>query len=253
MHKAFAIVPLAFAILTSHEARGDVISSGEKRVKLTIRVEADVPTGQTLLLGNTFRAIDVIQPGKVAPVEWHPLGGSLQIVAVPSSSVMANVEELRQNLDRRALKAVFTQGKPCHEAFDGFRTVPITAPADEIRWNYKVTFAGNACTAMLVSMEFFDKAGKAVTGADVADLPLGVPGVPSNSPRTPKDPHPDPTPEPIAGSEPVAKGACGCEVGPGAADSEMASIVETWGPLGSVAMAGLVLAFRRRSNRGTKK
>lgn len=249
MRKALAFVPLALTILTSQDIRADMVPTGEKAVKSSIRVEAELPAGQTLLLGHTFRGLDVLEPGKVAPVEWHPMGGLLQIAAVPSSAVMANVEELRQKLDRRSLMAVFQQGKTCHAPFAGFRTVPSSAPAREIRWNYKVTFVGDACKATLVSMEFFDESGKSVAGTDIYDLPLGVPGVPSNAPRRPPEPDYEPEPEP----PPKAKGACGCEVGPGAADSEMASIIERWGPVASVAMAGLVLAVRRRSNRGTTK
>lgn len=249
MRKALAFVPLALTILTSQDIRADMIPSGEKAVKSFIRVEAEVPSGQTLLLGHTFQGIDVITPGVVAQVDWHPLGGLMQIVAVPSSSVMANVEQARKNPDRRPLLALFQQGKPCHEPFAGFRTVPKSAPADVIRWNYKVTFVGDACKATLVSMEFFDESGKSVAGTDIYDLPLGVPGVPSNAPRRPREPDFEPEPEP----PPKAKGACGCEVGPGAADSAMASMIEKWGPVVSVAMAGMVLAFRRRSNRGPKK
>lgn len=248
MRKALALVPLALTILTSQDIRADMVPTGENAVKSSIRVEADVPPGQTLLLGHTFRGLDLIEPGKVAPVEWHPMGGLMQIAVVPSSAV-ANVEELRQKIDRRSLTAIFQQGKTCHEPFAGFRTVPISAKAREIRWNYKVTFVGDVCKATLVAMEFFDEFGNPVAGTDIYDLPLGVPGVPSNAPRRPPEPEYEPEPEP----PPKAKGACGCEVGPGAADSEMASIIEKWGPVASVAMAGLVLVYRRRSNRGSKK
>ncbi len=150
MRKALALVPLALTILTSQDIRADMVPTGENAVKSSIRVEADVPPGQTLLLGHTFRGLDLIEPGKVAPVEWHPMGGLMQIAVVPSSAV-ANVEELRQKIDRRSLTAIFQQGKTCHEPFAGFRTVPISAKAREIRWNYKVTFVGDVCKATLVA------------------------------------------------------------------------------------------------------
>lgn len=247
MRNVAATIPLVLALVASHDARADVISEGYKSVKLSMRVEADVPAGQTLLLGHTFRAIDVIKPGATERIEWHPLGGKLQIVSVPSSAVMANVEELRADLKRKELMAVFQQGKPCHEAFSGYRTILRTSPADVIHWNFKVTFAAGGCTATITSMEFFDKEGKAVTGAGIPDLPLGVPGVPADSPRSPPEEE-DPwesKPEP----EPFLKRACGCEVGPGASESKMAYAVEKWGPWVSLAMAGLVLGFRRRASR----
>lgn len=254
MRKALQAIPLVVAMFAGGDAYADGIPEGYKHVKSTIRVEADLPAGQTLILGKTFQGIDMIKPGERAFVEWHPLGGKLQIRAVPSSAVMANVEELRTKLERKDLLELFKKGKPCSEKFDGFRTVPRSAPADVIQWNYKVTFAGDTCKATLVSMEFFDKDGKSVSGMDIADLPLGVPGVPSNSPRSP--PMDMEEAWGITDTDappPKAKGACGCEVGVGAADSEIASLIEKFGPFVAVAMGGLVLGLRRRSNRGATK
>ncbi|HMY15501.1 MAG TPA: hypothetical protein PKA58_04185 [Polyangium sp.] len=253
MRKVLQAIPLALVVFASGDAYADGIPDGYKSVKLSIRVEADVPAGQTLVLGKTFQGVDMIKPGVKAAVEWHPLGGRLQIRSVPSSAVMPNFEELREKLERKDLHELFKKGKPCHEKFDGFRTVPRSAPADVIQWNYKVTFAGDTCTATLVSMEFFDKAGKSVSGMDIADLPLGVPGVPSNSPRSPPMDMEDAwgmtdTDDP----PPPKKGACGCEVGVGAADSEIASLIEKYGPLLSVLMGGLVLGLRRKTGRGEK-
>ena len=49
--------------------------------------------------GDDTPGIDVIMPGTPAPVEWHPLGGKMQIMAVPAASLDASVEERRQKLD----------------------------------------------------------------------------------------------------------------------------------------------------------
>src|SRR5262249_36243000 len=133
------------------------------------------------------------------------------------------VEERRQNLERAPLEKIVAAGKPCHEPFDGFRTVPITAPADEIRWVYQVSFSGDACTATLVRMELYDKDGKPAPATGLHNLPA-VPGgwaapAASGAPSA----APVGSGAPAAGSgapaaaAPASKGACGCEVGPGAA------------------------------------
>lgn len=256
----------AFAFLTvalfAGAARGDLLPDGYRPVELSIHVEADVPAGQALILAHTFRAIDVIRPGAVARVEWHPSAGRMVLMSVPASSLTGKVEEQRQSLDRKPLQEIEKSGKPCHAGFDGIRTVPVSAPAEEVRWNYKVTFTAEGCTATLTSMAFFDSSGKPVEGTDVPNIPSGTPlaapppataaapgtGSPSTSaPGT--GPVPSTTGIPVvpssgAGSPPgaaVPGGACGCEIGPGVARGGAGTVL-----LGAL---GLLFAARRRANR----
>jgi hypothetical protein len=253
MRKTLAFVSFVLTTSMLDVAHADLVPDGEKSVKLAIRVDGDVPVGQTIVLGHTFRGIDVIKPGPTAaPVEWHPLGGQMQLAAVPSSAVMANVEQLRQDLKRNELDAVFKQGKPCHAEFQGIRTVPRSAPADTVQWNYRVAFSGDKCTATLVSMQFFDKSGAEVAATDIPHLPANVfVGPPEKAPAAPANPAPAAEPAktspPTTSSEPsqVPKGACGCRIGPGAAELEMATVVEKWGPFASFALFALALGFRR--------
>lgn len=250
MRKALAFVSFVLATSTLDVAYADLLPEGAKSVKLAIRVDGDVPAGQTIVLGHTFRGLDVIKPGATAPVEWHPLGGDLQLAAVASSAIMANVEQLRQDLQRNELFAVLKQGKPCHPEFAGIRTVPRSAPADMVQWNFRVSFENGNCTAMLTSMQFFDKAGAEVAATDVPNLPANVfVGPPEKAPPgsavTAKEPPKSPL-EPVATDpEPVQKSACGCRIGPGADELEMTTIVEKWGPFASFAVFALALGWRR--------
>ncbi len=254
-----------FAFLTvalfAGAARGDLLPDGYRPVKLSIHVEADVPAGQALILAHTFRAIDVIRPGAVAPVEWHPSGGRMVITSVPASSLTGKVEEQRQSLDRKPLQEIEKSGKPCHAGFDGIRTVPVSAPAEEVRWNYKVTFTAEGCTATLTSMAFFDSSGKPVDGTDVPNIPSGTPiaapppstavapGTVSPSTSAPGTVSPSTSgmpgvPSSAAGSPPGAEvpgGACGCEIGPGVARGGVGTAL-----LGAL---GLLFVARRRANR----
>ena len=209
---------LAVALLAG-AARADILPDGHKGVKLSIRVDAEVPAGKALILAHTFRAIDVIQPGTVAQVEWHPMGGQMVIMTVPATSLTSKVEEQRKSLEREPLEAIAKGGTPCHGGFDGVRTVPISAPADEVRWNYKVTFSGDACTATLAKMEFFDKTGKPVEGTDVPGVPSSAAAAPPPTGSAAGTAAQTASPATsAAGSTPgeVPKGACGCEIGPGA-------------------------------------
>jgi MYXO-CTERM domain-containing protein len=226
-------------------ARADLLPDGYKPVKLSIRVDADVPAGKALILAHTFRAIDVIKPGAAAEVEWHPAGGKMVIMSVPASNLTSKVEEQRKALEREPLKEIERSGKPCHDGFDGIRTVPIAAPADHVRWNYKVTFSGDTCTATLVKMEFFDVNGKPVEGTDVPNIPSGAPmAAPPPATATSAATSPSAAPSGTAAAPPpgeAPKGACGCEVGPGAAPGATAA--------GLAAALGLLFAARRRRNR----
>jgi MYXO-CTERM domain-containing protein len=241
MYRRSWFVLLAAALLAA-EARADLVPPGEKSVRLSILVEAQVPEGKALILAHTFRAIDVIKPGAAAPVEWHPLGGKMQILAVPAASLDDKVEQRRKDLDRASLEKIAAAGKPCHEPFNGFRTVSSLAPADEIRWVYKVTFAGDACTAILTRMELYDRDGKPAPANGLRDLPpvpVGTGAAPGTPPPGPSAaPTPPPGPSAVPAPPPTQKGACGCEIGPGAAPPRAA--------LGAMAIGLLFWARRRR-------
>lgn len=257
MRKALAFVPFALVTLSNNVAHADLVADDEKFVRLSIRVDGEVPAGQTVVLGHTFRGMDVIKPGTAAFVEWHPSAGLMQLAVVPSSAVGANIEQLRQDLKRKEVDEIFQQAKPCHDGFDAFRTIPRSAATDVIQWNYRVTFSGEKCTASLVSMQFFDKSGKEVEPRDVPRLPRGVlvgpPGSASPLPPSPAEsaksaaPAATPTSTPEPAQPP--KGSCGCRIGPGASELEMATIIDKWGPLGSFAIFALALGLRRKSIR----
>jgi MYXO-CTERM domain-containing protein len=217
---------LAAASLLAGAARADVLAEGQKGVRLSIQVQADVPPGKKLILAHTFRVLDVLQPDAPARVEWHPFGGAMQIMSVPAASIDAKVEEQRQNQERGALEKIVAAGQPCHEPFKGYRSVPLEALADEIRWVYRVAFSGEICTATLLRMELYDKEGKAVDATGLRDLPavpIGTHAAPASD----------------AAAPPATKGVCGCEVGPGAAAGS--AWAGTW-----AALLGLALAARRR-------
>jgi MYXO-CTERM domain-containing protein len=237
---------LAIALLAG-SAQADLVPDGYKGVDLSIRVDAEVPAGKALILAHTFRAIDAIKPGVVAPVEWHPSAGKMVLMVVPAASLSDKVEEQRKALDREPLQQIEKSGKPCHEGFDGVRTVPISAPANEVRWNYKVIFADEGCTATLTRMEFFDKSGKAVDGTDVPGVPSAAaapartataaanaaPSAAGTATGAPAAPASDPTAQ-------VQKGGCGCEMGPGTSqEGALAGLLSAF---------GLLLAACRRKN-----
>lgn len=230
----------AFAVVTSlaGAARADILPDGHKSVKLSIRVDAEVPADKKLILAHTFRTIDVIQPGAVAAVEWHPLGGQMVIMSVPASAVTDKVEEQRKSQESEPLKKIEQAGTACHKGFDGVRTVPVSAPADEVRWNYKVTFSGDSCTATLASMEFFDKSGKAVPGTDVPNVPASaVPAAPSSNASA------SPASSTSAAPGDAKKGGGGCAIARGvpAGEGDLGGA-----PAGLLAGLGLFLAARRR-------
>ncbi|MBK8252356.1 MAG: hypothetical protein IPK82_06770 [Polyangiaceae bacterium] len=251
----------AGALLISGEAHADIIADGYKPVKLTISVEADVPAGQALILAHTFRGLDMVESRRVAEVEWHPMGGPMRIMALPTSAVNPKVEELRKDRDSKALQPMIASAKPCHEPFDGIRVIPDKSAADEVRWHYKVTFSGENCTAVLTGMSFYNKKGDRVDGT-------GVPGVPSNMvaataptgsppPATTAAPSVLPTSTAVATAASTAdpkgspnpppevqKGACGCELGAGMSNGALAG--------GLIALAGLtgLVNLRRKKRRG---
>jgi MYXO-CTERM domain-containing protein len=236
----FAVALLAGA------ARADLLPDGYKGVDLSIRVDAEVPAGKALILAHTFRAIDVIKPGVVAPVEWHPSAGKMVLMVVPAASLGDKVEEQRKALDREPLQQIEKAGKPCHEGFDGVRTVPTSAPADEIRWSFKVAFSEEGCTATLTGMEFFDKSGKPVDGTDVPGVPAAAAAPARAATATASAAPPAAATATGAPADPagarnaqVQKGGCGCEMGPGTSRGGALA--------GLLSAVGLLLAARRRT------
>jgi hypothetical protein len=103
----------------------------------------------------------------------------------------------------------------------------------------------------LVSMQFFDKSGAEVAAKDIPNLPANVVVGPPDKAR-PADSNAAAEPAKTAPAAPppeaaqAPKGACGCRIGPGAAELEMATLVEKWGPFASFASVVLALAWRRK-------
>jgi MYXO-CTERM domain-containing protein len=194
--------------LVATTARADMIGPGEKSVKLSIQVDATVPAGKALIIANTFRGADIVVPNTVTPVEWHPLGGDLQIKLVAKAEA-DKLPPLRENLDRDAIKPIAAKGVDCGPAFAGIRTISDSSPATSVRWTYRVTIDGDKCSSERVRMEYLDKDDKAVAAPGTTDIP----------PPSPPDVKAAPTKAEPAKTEPPAKaeaapkaaaGGCGC-------------------------------------------
>lgn len=234
-----ALLVGSIALLLADSARADMLGPGEKGVALSIRVDAALPAGKTLVLTGTSSAVDILRTGEVQKIEWHPLGGALQLRLI-DTRVVARLAEARANIERdRALPTV-PDGPACGEAFSGVRTLPESSPADEVRWNFRVTLAGKRCDATLVSTEYFAGDGKpvdpAATAPTAADLrePIPPPRPPDAPPEAPPalaSPQvvapatPPPAPAPASG---------GCHIG------EATSLPALW-------LALLLVARRRRA------
>src|SRR5690606_9454463 len=103
--------------------------------------DAEVPAGKALILANTFRGADVITPGEVQKVEWHPLGGQMQLRLVDAADT-ATLLAAREDLDRDTIRPIADKAAKCGDEIEGVRTVPEDEPYDEVRWSYRVTFDG---------------------------------------------------------------------------------------------------------------
>lgn len=176
--------------------RADMLGPGEKGVKLSIQVDATVPAGKTLILANTFRGADVLAANAVTPIEWHPLGGDLQIKLVATAEA-DRLAPLRDNLDRDAIKPIAAKALACGAPFPGVRTISDRSPADEVRWTYRATITGATCSAELVKTEYLDAAGKPVTAPGNTDIPPPSPpdikpAEPREAPARPEAPKLDP-------------------------------------------------------------
>lgn len=228
MRRRLPLLLLLGLTTTAGMARADVLPDGEKGVRLSIAVEAAVPEGKALILANTFRGADVLKPGEVAKVEWHPLGGEMQIKLIDAADVPA-ILTAREALDRDTIRPMAERGKACAPPFPGVRTVPETEPYDEIRWHYRVAFSGSGCTAELLRTE-------QLAAAKDPDEPPPPPAEPlPEAPEPPAAPPPAAAATPPAAPPAKASGGCGCSTGenPGA------------GLLG-LALLGLVGGRRRR-------
>ncbi len=195
-------LPLAIVLLGTSVASADVIPSGRKSVRLSIRVDAPgVPAGKVLVLAHTFRGADRIVPGQVAKVDWHPMGGAMQLVAVDSGAA-DKLAALQKDMNREAANAITDAGEKCGKPFQGVRTVPDTMTADEIRWVYRVSFSPQGCAADLVRTEYLAEDGTLVEaeGGDVPETPPSVSAEPS---------APTPAPAPSQAAPPPAKSGCG--------------------------------------------
>jgi hypothetical protein len=252
-----ALLVGSIALLITSSARADMLGPGEKSVSLSIRVDATVPAGKTLVLANSFRGADIIKPGEVQKVEWHPLGGAMQLRMIDSKDI-ARIEAARANLERDKVLPIVNAGPACGEAFPGVRTLPESSPADEVRWTFRAKITGKRCEATLASTEYFDKDGKAVdpaaTAPTAADMrepipPPRAPGAPPEAPPAgpevmhPAPPAPAPPPAPASAPAPTpAPASGGCHIGDDA-------------PLSGVALALLLVTRRRRlgSNRGAAR
>ncbi|MCA9716353.1 MAG: hypothetical protein KC468_16900 [Myxococcales bacterium] len=175
-------------MLIATPARPDVLPPGEKGVGLSISVKAEVPEGKALVLARTFRGAMVITPGTPQEVEWHPLGGALQLRLVEQASV-AKIDALREDMKRDEINALVEQGAACHEPFPGVRTVPESNPESGLRWVYAVEFAGDACTATLERTEKLDAAGVVLPAAPEeppgpAKAEAGPPETKADEPKT---------------------------------------------------------------------
>jgi len=168
MHLRTSIVAIGWLWATT--ASADMLGPGEKGVKLSIQVDGAVPAGKTLILVNTFRGADLITPNTVSKVEWHPMGGEMQLRLLASAEA-DKITPLRDNLDRDGVKPIADKGKACGAAFPGVRTISDENPAEEVRWTFTATITGDDCKAELVRTEYLDGAGKLVAAPGNTDIP----------------------------------------------------------------------------------
>jgi hypothetical protein len=203
-------VCVAVIVLGVSAARADILPPGAKSVRLSIHVDAAIPPGKALVLAHTFRGADVLKPGATAPVEWHPLGGPMQLVVIDAGDVRA-LEAARAALERDPIEKITARGLPCGAPFSGVRTVPDTSSTSEIRWTYRVGLANGTCTAALLRTERLDDHGKLVgEGPDDAPGAPGAPPAPVEEPAASAAPSPAPSPSSVP---PPSRGCGACAVG----------------------------------------
>ncbi|SFF17941.1 Myxococcales GC_trans_RRR domain-containing protein [Nannocystis exedens] len=225
---AVLLLPLA--------ARADMLPDGHKGVELSVRVEAQVPSGKALVLANTFEGGTLIVPGTDQKISWHPLGGEMQLRLVGAGEGDA-IKAAGADLDRDKIKKLLAAGVECAPPFAGVRTIVDTSPAEQVRWTYRATIDGNKCSAELVKQEYLDATGKAVPAPSPSGppkpigAPLADPPKPADAPAPAPTPPPAPAPAPVKAADPPAakaeESATGCDAG-GAAPGGLAGLALVW-------------------------
>jgi hypothetical protein len=232
-----AVVALVVAASTTG-ARADIVPAGWKSVRLSLRVDAEVPAGQAIVLRNTMHGADVLTPGETSRVVWHPLQGPMQLMAIDARTA----DMVRPLADagaqyREAVLKLTAGGRPCGAPFEGVRTVPAAAPEREIRWIYRVELSAEGCAATLVRTEKFG-----ADGGLVSPDPEGPPDAAAAAPSA--EPSSSPPPAAADTRAPSAKRGCSCAV-PGDA---FAGGALTW--LAAALAAWMRVARRRREGGG---
>ncbi len=234
------LAPLLALWLLPAAARADMLPPGEKAIKLAIHVDAELPAGKVLVLANTFRGADVIKPGEDQAVEWHPMGGAMELRLVAADKVAA-IEAAREKLDRDAIKPIVGAGVKCSDEIRGVRTIPDSSPAASLRWTLRAAITADACSSTLVKTEYLSSTGEVVAApGDPSAIPPPTP--PTQEPA--KDlPAKAPEPAPAKAAEPAkpakpapAQGCGGCDLGGAAGGAPLA-------------LLGLLALRRRRAVR----
>jgi len=220
---------VAIGWLWATTASADLLGPGEKGVKLSIQVDGTVPAGKTLILANTFRGADLITPNTVSKVEWHPMGGEMQLRLLASAEA-DKIPALREKLDRDGIKPISDKGKACGAAFRGVRTISDTNPAEEVRWTFTATITGDDCKAELVRTDYLDGAGKPVAAPGNTDIPPPSPPAPAPAKAEPAKVE---TPAATPAKTDAPKTESGCNIAAPA-------------PAGLVVLFALLLRRRRR-------
>jgi hypothetical protein len=212
-------------LLAPAAAHADMIGPGEKGVKHSIKVEAAVPAGKALVLANTFQGADPVTPGTVQEFGHHPMiGGDPELVLLDAAEA-AKIPPLREGLDRDRIKPIVDRGTRCGAAFKPPRTISDKLAAVELRWSFRVDFAGG-CKATQTAYEGIDGAGAVVAPEQAAlPSPLDV----QTAPPQPTKVAPETKVEAKAEAKPAEKTGM-CSVG---------------APAPGLALLGL-LALRRR-------
>ncbi|MFY0540576.1 hypothetical protein [Nannocystis pusilla] len=244
--RADALLAAALAVLLLPlAARADLLPDGHKGVELSIRVDAQVPSGKVLVLANTFEGGTLIVPGTDQKISWHPLGGEMQLRLVAAGEG-DKIKTAGADLDRDKIKPLLAAAAVCAPPFAGVRTIVDTSPATEVRWTWRATIDGNKCSAELVKQEYLDATGKAVPAPDPPSRPSpSTPRSPTrpSPPTRPRRPRPRSGPGPVKAADPPAakaqESASGCDAGGSARAASPA-----WRWCGCSAGAGAELSVR---------
>jgi L-amino acid N-acyltransferase YncA len=229
MHRALLAALLSVLLLGASDARADIVPAGRKSVRFSMQVDAQVPENKALVLLNTQHLAEVIAPGTMARIGWHPAAGPMQLATIDASAA-SKIPPLVDGgaRDREAVRKATAHATPCGAPFEGVRTVPETSPAREIQQFYRVAFTGDGCTAELVRTRQLDASGHVLD-----EEPDAAPAPSSSASATPAPPD--------APEAPPARrsGSCACSFDEAARGSACCGAV--------AALAAL--ALRRRSPR----